>query len=318
MGRGDQFSIQALGSENMVNVRGQYAFMLGNTGTRLSIYGSSLQYQLGGSFANLQAEGDGRMIGGILSYTLLRQEAQSLYGSLTLENRLNQSSQLGVMNRLRDINTGILSLYGDRQDNWVIKARNSSAMHLSFGDLNIDLAEDKKADAQSARAQGNFLKFNYSFHRTEYLSNVWQLSMTFNGQWADKNLDSSQMFALGGPNGVRAYPVNEGMGDSGWLVNLELQRYLGYGLHGLLFADTGGIKVNQQLWSGAAGSPNTYQLSGVGIGLRWSDQKQWQASALVGLPITSNPGRDHFNHNADGTRAGDPAGWLTLTRFFQL
>lgn len=108
------------------------------------------------------------------------------------------------------------------------------------------------------------------------------------------------------------------MGDSGWLLNIELQRELGYGLQGLLFADTGGIKVNQRLWSEVGNGPNTYLLSGVGIGLRWSDQKHWQASALLGLPVTSNPARDRFNHNIDGTRAGDPAGWLTLTKFFQL
>jgi len=33
-------------------------------------------------------------------------------------------------------------------------------------------------------------------------------------QWASKNLDSSQKFGLGGPNGVRAYPSGEGYGGA--------------------------------------------------------------------------------------------------------
>ncbi|NBV75428.1 MAG: ShlB/FhaC/HecB family hemolysin secretion/activation protein [Methylococcaceae bacterium] len=297
MGRGDQFSVQAVGSENMVSVRSQYSFLLADLGTRMSIYGSHLQYQLGGSFANLHAEGEGRLLGGVLSQSLIRQAEQNLSASLTLENRLNQNNQLKIQNG---------------------KAINNAALNLGLGYLNIEMAEEKNSDARTARAQGEFLKYNFNLNRTEYLNQDWQLSLAFNGQWAAKNLDASQKFALGGPNGIRAYPVNEAMGDSGWLLNIELQRELGYGLQGLLFADTGGIKVNQRLWSGVGNSPNTYLLSGVGIGLRWSDQKHWQASALLGLPVTSNPARDRFNHNSDGTRAGDPAGWLTLTKFFQL
>ena len=318
MGRGDQFSVQAIGSENMVSVRSQYSFLLADLGTRMSIYGSHLQYQLGGSFANLHAEGEGRLLGGVLSQSLIRQAEQNLSASLTLENRLNQNNQLKIQNRLHDVNAMIFTLKGDKTDYWFGKAINNAALNLGLGYLNIEMAEEKNSDARTARAQGEFLKYNFNLNRTEYLNQDWQLSLAFNGQWAAKNLDASQKFALGGPNGIRAYPVNEAMGDSGWLLNIELQRELGYGLQGLLFADTGGIKVNQRLWSGVGNSPNTYLLSGVGIGLRWSDQQHWQASALLGLPVTSNPARDRFNHNSDGTRAGDPAGWLTLTKFFQL
>ena len=115
---------------------------------------------------------------------------------------------------------------------------------------------------------------------------------------------------------MRAYPVNEGMGDSGWMLNIELQRQLGYGFQGVLFSDTGAVEVNKQLWAGSESTSNQYLLSGVGIGLRWNHQQDWQASAMVGLPVTSNPARDIYNHNSDGTRAADPTGWLSLTRFF--
>lgn len=35
------------------------------------------------------------------------------------------------------------------------------------------------------------------------------------------NLDSSGDFCLGGPNGVRAYPIEEGFDDAGWLAQIE-------------------------------------------------------------------------------------------------
>lgn len=316
LGRGDQFSVQALGSENLVSVRGEYGWLLGDFGTRLSIYGSHLQFQLGGSFASVQAEGEGRVIGGAFSQTLLRQMDQNLYATVTLENRLNQSSQLGTLSRQREINTLTLSLKGDKTDHWLSTARNFSSLQVSLGHVNHDLASDKTSDALSTKTQGDFVKFSLHLSRSEYLNENWKVVMDFNGQWADKNLDSSQKFSLGGPNGVRAYPVNEAMGDSGWLLNIELQRHLGYGFHGVLFSDTGLIEVNKRLWSGAGAASNCYLLSGVGIGLRWNHDQKWQASAMVGLPVTTNPERDRYNQNSDGTRAGDPAGWLSLTRFF--
>jgi hemolysin activation/secretion protein len=56
------------------------------------------------------------------------------------------------------------------------------------------------------------------------------LYASFSGQRASKNLDSSEEFFLGGPNGVRAYPQGEGAGDEGWLSRLELRH--GAGPHG--------------------------------------------------------------------------------------
>ena len=38
------------------------------------------------------------------------------------------------------------------------------------------------------------------------------------GQQASKNLASAEKMSLGGPNGVRAYPVGEATGDSGLLI----------------------------------------------------------------------------------------------------
>ena len=316
LGRGDQLSVQALGSENMVSVRGQYGWLLGDFGTRLSIYGSHLNYQLGGNFSSLNLEGEGRIIGGLFTQNLIRSASENLNATVTLENRLNQSSHSASLDRLRDINTLALGLNGDQNDSWLTTANNIAGLQLTLGRLNIDLVSDKSTDAQSTRAQGDFVKFNFNLARTEYLNDDWQVSMAFNGQWAAKNLDSSQKFALGGPNGVRAYPINEGMGDSGWLFNIELRRNLGYGLQGFLFSDTGGIEVNQTQRFAQTHSANSYLLSGIGMGLRLNHQNQWLASATVGLPLTSNPARDIYNHNADGTRAGDPSGWLSLTRFF--
>ena len=316
LGRADQFSVQALGSENMFSVRGQYGWLLNRFGSRFSIYGSQLHYELGGNFANLQAEGEGRVLGGIVNHPLIRRSEENLYASISIENRLNQSSQLGSLSRLRDINLLALAISADKTDHLLGLAQNNAGLQLNLGHLNIDLENERQSDQQTVRAAGDFFKLSFNLIRTEYFNDNWNLSLAFSGQWAAKNLDSSQKFSLGGPSGVRAFPVNEGMGDSGCLLTAELRRQLGYGFQGMIFADTGAVEVNHGLWMGSGTQHNQYILAGVGLGLRWNYQQEWQASATVGLPVTTNPAKDIYNHNGDGTRAGDPAGWLSLTRFF--
>lgn len=51
----------------------------------------------------------------------------------------------------------------------------------------------------------------------------WSLYANLEAQSADKNLDSSEKFFLGGAQGVRAYPLGEAAGDEGAMATLELR-----------------------------------------------------------------------------------------------
>ena len=91
------------------------------------------------------------------------------------------------------------------------------------------------------------------------------------GQQADKNLDSSEKFSLGGPNSVRAYPASEASGDTGYSATLELRQTLLPGVQGALFYDWGSIKVNKNPYGAAASNSRT--LAGAGFGLNASVDK---------------------------------------------
>ena len=96
-----------------------------------------------------------------------------------------------------------------------------------------------------------------------------------NGQFAGKNLDSSEKFGLGGANAVRAYPGGEAFGDQGYVLNLELRQPLPkwwdsqpgqMQLSG--FIDTGTVTLNK---SPIVTGNNRRTLSGIGLGLTWDD-----------------------------------------------
>jgi len=91
------------------------------------------------------------------------------------------------------------------------------------------------------------------------------LSFSVNGQLANKNLDSSEKFSLGGPTAVRAYPVGEASGDEAYQATLELRHNFLPALQGTVLYDMGEVTINKQPF----GPPqdNKRKLSGAGIGL---------------------------------------------------
>lgn len=73
------------------------------------------------------------------------------------------------------------------------------------------------------------------------------------------------MFYLGGLNGVRAYPTNEGAGSQGQLLNLELRKALTQNTNLALFYDYGHVQVNPNNAYAVKGDLNSYDQKGVGL-----------------------------------------------------
>lgn len=97
-------------------------------------------------------------------------------------------------------------------------------------------------------------------------------------QQASKNLDSSEKFSVGGIYGVRAYPSGQGVGDRGWLSQVELRQKIG-DVTGFVFYDQGAVAVNVNAWSGATALRE--KVVGSGLGIRKELPKGWNGELLV-------------------------------------
>jgi len=82
---------------------------------------------------------------------------------------------------------------------------------------------------------------------------------------------------------VRAYPVGEGYGDEGYVLNVEARLRLPKfserlpGQFQLIgFADTGTVTINKNPW---APGVNRRTLSGAGVGITWADYNNFVLSA---------------------------------------
>jgi hemolysin activation/secretion protein len=134
------------------------------------------------------------------------------------------------------------------------------------------------------------------------------LFVSVNGQVAFDNLDSSEKFILGGPYGVRAYPVGEAAGDTGGIFTSEIRydfpQLWVLGIPELVgFYDLGWTELHVSPWanSGTAyGNKNAYALSGAGFGLNLTKPGVYSIRAAWAVKIGDNPGRSLAGLDSDG------------------
>ncbi len=172
------------------------------------------------------------------------------------------------------------------------------AVTITPGDLKLD-STLRSAD-RNARTEGGFTKVNLDLARVQAVTEHLSLFGRLSAQWADKNLDSSERFGLGGPSGVRAYPTGEAYGDEGWLLQLEARYAIGKFVP-YVFYDAGAIRGNANPWGSGE---NRRHIAGTGIGLRHIDG-QWSTDATLAWRTIGGRPESDTDHRL-------PVGWLSV------
>ena len=255
---------------------------------------------------------------GGVDYSLIRSRDFNLQlgGAVTWKALVDDS----IAGKLQDkrSTSGTLSLNGDRRDALLGGGITNWSVSWTFGDLDLSRVPGAlAADQAGLRTQGQFNRINATLARLQALPGDFALFGRLYGQWANKNLDSSEDFALGGPFGVRGYPVGEGRGDMGVLGTLELrynaplpQRFGGLQLAS--FLDGGYVKIDVSpngIAPVTACGCNDYGLASAGLAARWTYQRL-NVSASWARTLGDNPGRSIITGaNADGSKASDQF-WL--------
>lgn len=301
---GDQIVLLGLVSEEGTwQGSASYSLPLGTSGLRGSIGYAHTYYELGKDFANLDAHGTAEVASVGLSYPLLRsQEANLALGLQYQHKRLEDRQDAVTMRNDKRSDALPITLQFDRRDAWGVTW---GALAYTAGRLSLDAALDAQDRASRMDSRGHFDKWNLDLARLQRTSlPSLNLFGRFSAQWASKNLDSSESFLLGGPNGVRAYPVGEGNGDEGWLIQLEARYRIG-DFEPFLFHDAGKVRINAD--NGRLVAPladNTRSIAGSGLGLRWQ-YGPWSADAVLAW-------RNRGGKPQADTRDDNPHGWINV------
>jgi len=320
LGLGDLLSFRATGSSGSRYQRLAYQVPAGPSGLRLGVAVSQTTYRLCCEFEALEARGDAQTATAHAQYPFIRSRAFNLSGTVALDRRkfFNETIAGPTSDKRADLLA--FGLASDSRDDLGGGGLNSAGLSFAVGrlDLGRDPA-DLAADALAARTHGGYAKATLSLARLQNLGAGHSLYAGFLGQAASRNLDSSEKFVLGGPFGVRAYPVGEAAGDEGLLVNLEYRYDFLRDLRLSAFVDHGRIRLHRDPWPGWEGANtrirNTYGLSGAGVGLTWSRPGDIAVRASLAQRLGSNPGRDANDHDSDNTR-GRVQFWLQGSKLF--
>ena len=266
---GDQIALRTLASDRKLYLGSlSYNAPLGGSGLRGQASIAHTSNSLAREFASLDATGTATVYSAGLTYPLIRTQMTNLTlgGTYQYKALLDKVGSTNTSNR-KNSQSLPLSLQFDHRDSLGGGGITFGAVTWTPGRLHLD-SDLRAGDQLSARSHGGFHKLNVDVARLQALPAGFSAYGQFSGQLASKNLDSSEGFSLGGPQGVRAYPVSEASGDEGWLVQAELRYNLETGLDSLapyVFFDAGGVRLNAKPW--AAGN-NHRTLSGAGLGLR--------------------------------------------------
>jgi hemolysin activation/secretion protein len=257
-----------------------YSLPLGGSGLRGSLGYVHTYYQLGKDFANLQARGTARVASAGLSYPLLRSQSANLVLGAAIQHKDLEDRQDATATRNGKQSDSLpLTVQFDRRD---AGGLTYGALGLSAGRLDLDAALTAQDIASGTNSRGRFVKWNLDLARLQAtaMQNL-ALFARLSAQWANKNLDSSEGFILGGASGVRAYPQGEGNGDEGAFVQLEA-RYRFGPMEPFVFYDAGRVRINARPGSiTPAVTDNSRSLAGAGLGLRYGDGPWGVEAALA-------------------------------------
>lgn len=283
-------------------------------GNKIGIGYARSNYLLSGNFSALGYNGHSNDLYVYWQTNLKRSRKSNWYVTLRFDAK-NMSDSVDAYSQEFGKHTGNWSIgtNGDTLDNWKGGGVTTYSLTYTHGNLSLENSDDQLADDAYTHTSGGFGKYNLNLTRLQKVRDRLALWLSFSGQLASKNLDSSEKMFLGGPFGVRAYPPGEASGDDGWLATAELRWNLPAKQGSsdtwqlITFVDGGAVRLYKDLWEGATGS-NHRELYGTGVGVNWSNQSNWAARLHYAWKLGSE------DAVSDTDRSGRL--WFQLYKFF--
>ncbi len=307
---GDQLSLTALSAgPDLLYGRSAYQLPVGGDGLNVGVAYFDSRYRLGKDFSVLQAHGTGAGGSVFAAYPFIVTQHSNLNVTASLEEKhlIDYVDATATVTE-KHVYLASFALSGAHRDLVGGGGVSTANLSLTLGDLDINSPIARLIDEISARSDGRYARLSYSLTRLQRLTARTFLSVAVSGQRANKNLDSSEKFTLGGSDGVRAYPQGEAIGDEGYLVNLELRQDLVRKLQGFLFYDTGSVTTNRKPF--VFSFPNSRRLAGAGFGVQ---------ATLAGFQIKASTAWRTAGgepNSIPNSAVRTPEAWLQIRRMF--
>jgi len=320
LGQGESWTLGGLATEhNGVDiVRGGVTAPVGPYGTKATASLTYLHYNVL-KLTDLHADGYAAVGSLMVQHPVVRSRNFNLFAVAGGDIKdLDDRTVYGTVHNERFLYIGHLGVTGDFRDERFGGSLNSFTLTLNAGDNRIQtsesLANDLRPDS-GHKTSGMFEHLDGDYQRLQAITETTSVLLSMRGQLAFQNLDTSEKSSLGGPHGVRAFAVGDGVGDDVFLGTVELrQRVPAWSLFNApfvlsAFVDGGRYKNWHDPLTGLnADTNNVHTLGGYGLGLNLTSRDDFQFRLDVARRINRSdlPGSDNRK-----TRA-----WASLQKWF--
>lgn len=292
LGRGDGLTLSGVASVNggMSFVLLGYNTPLFGNGLKVGASVSGLRYELDEEEFPLGLNGSGVTVNTFALYPWLRSRNINLFalGSLDLKHYEDSAAGTTTVKQVDVLGMGVT---GDFRDSLLGGGVNTFQATLNLGTLRFPDGKPPGLDSDD-----RFAKINLAYTRLQALIDGRLMAYgSVQGQYALRNLDTTEQFRAGGPDGVRAFAPGEGTGDSGLVATGELRwlppesifdrwaRELVFSV----FADVAYVHLRQDPTQilRAADYRNEARYAGVGLSAVWARQKAYSMRLSVAHPV---------------------------------
>lgn len=286
------------------------AMPVGLQGLRFDVSASRLNYGIVNLPKEFDASGISTTIGLDLSYPVIRSRTRNMYINLAADQKKFTNFALGNLSSNYLSQTLSLGISGNRETELFEKTGATAAnVTLSSGFLNMSGSPNEETLRTDSNPAGRFYKIRFNLSHEQSLSEAISAYTAASGQWANKNLDSSEKFSLGGSGGLRAYGSGEASGAIGQMANLELRWRAIPAVTLTGFYDIGSVTINVNNDFRGAPLLNRYSLKGGGVSATWTIAK--------GISLrTTWARRTGQNPNSNIETGKDQDGSLVLNRLW--
>ena len=302
---GDKFDLTlAKSDEDYESIELRYNFPIGEDGWRLDTSYNYFDYKIGKELASSNILGDSETFKLNARYPYYRTSLESLFFDIGYTEKYLYSETAGSATSDKELKNFVLGAEWNKSDNFYGGGYTQIKPTITFGDLDLSkVASSLNSDSSGARTNGSFEKTTIDITRIQKINDNLNLHLFGTTQFASKNLDSSEKLSLGGPAGIRAYPVGEATGDEGFRYSIDAKynviapKYFD-NLTAIAFYDYGMVKQYTDL-TNLSVSNNTYSLEGYGIGFEATKGENISVKASLAKAIGGNPGASN-GKNTDG------------------
>ncbi|MEJ8857949.1 ShlB/FhaC/HecB family hemolysin secretion/activation protein [Variovorax robiniae] len=275
-----------------------YEAPLGTSGLRAGMGIARVNYELGGQFEPLDAHGVADVYDISLNYPLIRQRQQNLFLRLSMDrkNLTDEYRAVDVTSHKRVQGIG-LGWTWEKRDEIFGGGYTASSGNVYFGDLSLLDSTSFLNDKLEAghKTEGDFTKLTAQISRLQAIIPRHSFYVSVGGQWASKNLDSSEKLSLGGARAVRAYSSGDLLVDQGVIGTVEWRWSFNDEITPFLFYDAarGKIVKTPTIFDGA----NWHSLRGAGFGVSWSRPGNFSINATIAWRDGTPPSTDGGSHD---------------------